>query len=226
MREHKLSIPVLARALDAVYRCASDDEDRPQINSILIELGPDLKTTATNGHAVAHYSTPLAPDIAPIVRYQVMRQDVLPAIEALRRSTTGYIDWCDDCGNRIDGKPLEKDCLFMPLDEQIGLFDEDTLIAAMRTVKEDFPPFEKVIPPRTGASFDDGFFCIQTEYIRLIADCVEAAFPKPTAICMEPIGKLEPTVWSYQDDASALVIVCMPMRDKDAFVRPYSEASK
>lgn len=221
MTEYKLSTKTLITALDAVYRCAGGDGFyNPNLQSVLIETGAEFTAAATNGHLLARYSEQLTPAL-PAHQYMIRNEDVAPAIELLRHTLKKTTDQCDDCGHEWGENLKDKPCTFWPTGDQIGIFDEDLLIAALKMHDGDFPSIKKVIPKHVERTFTDGHIGVQTKYLRLIADCFDAAFPKAEGVFFEPIARLEPVVWSYRRNGRMLVIVCMPVRsDSDSQLRP------
>lgn len=234
MIEQRMSATVLATALDAVYRCASNDEDRQHLSSVLIEMAGDkLITAATNGHVVAKYETSLWSPWVPgkdatyaIGKWVVDRRDVEAAIHAIRAARPQEKTYCNYCGREENRSPHDYECVFTPASAQIGIFKGEMLIVALRLVVEEFSPIDKVLPPRVKRVFDEQHIGIAPKYMRLIADCFDAAFRDPVACFFEPIGQLDPIMWSHRTEDQSLVMACMPVRDDDDCARPLDSALK
>lgn len=221
MTEYTLSTKDLITALNAVYRCAGPEGFyNPNLCSVLIETGPMLRTTATNGHLLAQYSAAIKPAL-PDAHFLVCNDDIPNAIDALNRHLHREKDLRDARG---PGYVRANRCTLCPTPDRIGIFHKEILTAALRINPGTFPRVSaKVIPLRIKRVFDGGDIGIQTQYLRLIADCFDAAFPKNSGVFFEPIDSLEPVVWSYRDGDALMVVACMPVRNDGELSRPMDE---
>jgi len=198
------------RAIEAVHRCASKDESRPHLNSISLWVdGQGVKSASTNGQMVAVYNEEhsSAIKVNPKSHYLLNLEDTLDAARVVKKfgKQLKYVPG----GPTISLKHNKRQKRVVLTTERY-----EALIG-IRTVDEDFPPIEKVIP-KTGREpkFKHNFVSLKAELVTKALQCFTAVGRGGDFQAWDFGTERDPicVFKRYVDYSATLMVVIMPAR--------------
>lgn len=192
------------RAIEAVHRCASKDESRPHLNSILLEVnGQEVRAVTANGHMVAVYHEEQSSENKKD-RFLLNPDGAIDAARAVKKF-----------GKRWPHIPGGPDITLKAGKRQVVLSYQEETIIGISTVDEDFPPIEKVIP-KTGREpkFKDNIIGLKASIVIKAMQCFTSFSGGSDFLYWDFGTELDPicVFKRYVDYSATLMVVIMPAR--------------
>lgn len=213
-----------AQALDAVYRCAAKDG---HLSGVLLSVKEDvLRTITTNGNMLAQFRSAYAGNWVEGEAFSVLidLRDVPLLIEWLK-SDSFLEEKCRSChsskytGDGILSVPV---CLLTKTDDSklyIKIDDTGRVLTVRLLNIDDWPNYSKVLDSihKVNDNKPDKYLGINPSFLDVVYNSFKAI--KAHAIVFEPSGKEQPFVWSCKHGCVELMIIQMPMRGAEEFIR-------